>query len=371
MGVRDPLVDRCEDADERARSARATGPDLAPDVAGLFEADDPSPEGRRRQGTTALLARELGFPAFHVAHAGRNPLGRGADRADDPGLDRDPERGSFGGPTTLVLGELTEELAPYEVDGPPGTPFFLYDAGDDADDEPFGRRPAKSAFEAVGHNHAKEALVVRSQRDERTERESASEIRFEGGEPLRGPGDDRVERWKTAFPLGQEPVGVADRAKHRGKVRPPDPHIVQNEDGGAAVPPNPAEESGEDLGDGEPSAIEPLVQALHERGGHAMGPPQPRDPEHKEAGNGFGRGRPQAVRDVSCGPAGHGGGPGAARADDPDDPGRGRLRPRRVEAADDFVDLAPAAEGHGRQPVAGENFGTNRTEHELQYNWEL
>jgi hypothetical protein len=162
MRVRDPLVDRREYPDERARTARAAGPDLAPDVAGLFQPDDPSPEGRGGKGTTALLSRELRLPALHVTDAGRNPLGSGADRSDDPGFDRDPERRSFVRSTTVAVREMTEELPPYEVDGPSGAPIVLYRAGHDAGNEPLGRGLTEGPLDAVGHDRAEDVVIIGS-----------------------------------------------------------------------------------------------------------------------------------------------------------------------------------------------------------------
>jgi hypothetical protein len=273
MGVRDPLFDRSEHPDERAGPARASGSNLPSNVAGLFEPNDPPPEGRRGKGTAALSPRELRLPALHVAEGGRNPARRRSDGADDPRLDRHPEERSFDRPTTVGLGEVTEELALYEVDGPPGAPVVFHGVGHDAGDKPFGCRLAESALEAVGHDPTEDPRVVRSQRDERAEREPAPDGCFEGSEPLGGPRDERIERRKTALPFGEEPVRVADRAKHRREVRSSDPHIVQDEDDRATFSPDPAEESGQNLGDREPPAVEAFVQSLHQRGGHAMSPP--------------------------------------------------------------------------------------------------
>jgi hypothetical protein len=61
----------------------------------LFEANDPPPKRRRRQGPSALGFGELGLPASYLPDPSLLTTDRRFDRSDDVGLDRhgcDPDR---------------------------------------------------------------------------------------------------------------------------------------------------------------------------------------------------------------------------------------------------------------------------------------
>jgi hypothetical protein len=90
MSRRDPLIDRGQDADDRERASAPPGADLASNVAGLLEPNDPAPKRSGRERPNSVSARELGLEPLHVAEPGGATLGRDADRSNDRRFDRYP-----------------------------------------------------------------------------------------------------------------------------------------------------------------------------------------------------------------------------------------------------------------------------------------
>ena len=145
----------------------------------------------------------------------------------------------------------------------------------------------------------------------------------------------------------------------------------RTEDGGPTLPPQPSEQAGEDLGDRESAAIEPLVEPPEQVRRDPMRSPKERRPHREDPRERLSSGRPDPVGDLASRAAGDGRRAGARRARDPDDPRARGVRGRRVEAADDLIHFPSAAENHGREPVLRKDLRVRGRLHQWTYYYEL
>ena len=192
--------------------------------------------------------------------------------------------------------------------------------------------------------------------------------RRDGGDPTLGrAGEDRPGRREAELPLGEESVRIFEGAQQGTEVRAPHVQVIHEEYRRPCLPPQAAQEPGQDLGHGEPPTVEPLVQVPQQRGGDSVGPPEARRPHRDDPRSGARRVRTEPVRHLARRPASHGARPAPRRPHDPHDPRR-RARGREgIEPSDDLGHFPLAAEDHRGDPISGEDFGVGYLEHGTLY----
>ena len=238
---RDPFVDRRQHAEDGTGPPAPARPDLPSHVARPLQADEPAPERRRREGPEPLLVGQFRLETADVPERRREPLTGRADRADDAGLDRHVRAPL---PSGFAETADPEQLPSQKVDRTAGAEPVLDGAREHPTDQRGRGRAAARPLGAVVHDRAQHRLGVGRQLDERPHRIARLDPCDRGRESVRRSRHDRPDPRQPALALGEEPVRVSEGAQHRAQVRTADSHVIEHEDGGAAVPTKSAEHTG-------------------------------------------------------------------------------------------------------------------------------
>jgi hypothetical protein len=364
----DPLVDRRDHLHDGPCPADAARPHFPANVTGLFETNDPSPEGRRRKGGDPFRASISSLETFDIAHGGDPSPSRLFDRPDYSGLDRQRKLPATGSSEVArTASGRAEQRTPDEVDGPNGPAPVLHGSFHDALDQLRRGRPPERSTRPVVHESSQGVAAIGYDRHERSDTPAPMEFALRAENSLRRAGQYGPHSRDAGFPFRKEPIGIAECAQEGTEVRSADPHVIEDENERPALAPKTAKEPRDDLGDRESSPVEPFIHAGEEcRGdpvrravpGGSEGEP-PRDLPRVR--------NPKAIGDFPGGPAGDARRSRPASSHDPHHPWRWSLRIRGVEPTDGFGYFGLPTEDHGGQPVVRENFGVRGGQHATLY----